>query len=77
MSHHLPASETTIEGKVACSQLTMGVGVDAPGRDHHSMTSPSQQGHSMTNGFSSDNHGRSNGGKFKSTKLQLKDYCNR
>ena len=40
----------------------MGVGVDAPGRDH-SMTSPNNQGHSMTNGFNSDNHSRANGGK--------------
>ena len=41
----------------------MGVGVEAPGRDHHSMTSPNNPGHSMTNGFNSDNHSRSNGGK--------------
>ena len=41
----------------------MGVGVEAPGRDHHSMTSPNHQGHTMTNGFNSDSHGRSNGGR--------------
>ena len=41
----------------------MGVGVEAPGRDHHSMNSKNHQGHSMTNGFNNDNHGRSNGGK--------------
>ena len=43
----------------------MGVGVEAPGRDHHSMTSPTEQGHNMTNGFNSDNHGRNSGGKYK------------
>ena len=43
----------------------MGVGVEAPGRDHHSMTSPTEQSHNMTNGFNSDNHGRNSGGKYK------------
>ena len=51
------------EIKTVFSLLTMGVGVEAPGRDHHSMSSPNQQGRNMTNGFNSDNHGRSSGGK--------------
>jgi len=48
----------------------MGVGVEAPGRDHHSMNTTNHQGHSMTNGFNSDNHGRSNGGDQHTTEKE-------
>ena len=54
-----------IKGEVSLVLPTMGVGVEAPGRDHHSMTSPTEQSHNMTNGFNSDNHGRNSGGKYK------------
>ena len=32
----------------------MGVGVEAPGRDHHSTASSTEQGYNMANGYSSD-----------------------
>ena len=65
MSYKLSALGKESEGKVNLpSLLTMGVGVEAPGRDHHSMSSQNRQGHNMTNGFNTDNHGQSNGGKL-------------
>ena len=39
----------------------MGVGVEAPGRDHHPMTLPqNQQSHNMTNGYNGDHHATGN-----------------
>jgi len=64
LTDKLNASEKESECKAVFPLLTMGVGVEAPGRDHHSMSPPNQQSQNMTNGFTSDNHGQSNGGKI-------------
>ena len=37
----------------------MGVGVEAPGRDHHTMASPTGPVESMSNGYNSEEHRRS------------------
>ena len=45
----------------------MGVGVEAPGRDHQTMASPKEQGHNMTNGYNSDEHRGSTGNNYQGT----------
>ena len=43
LTDKLNASEKESECKAVFPLLTMGVGVEAPGRDHHSMSPPNQQ----------------------------------
>ena len=71
LSGDLSASENKIEdhGADGSPESIMGVGVDAPGRDHHSTASSNGQGHRMTNGYNSEGHNEVTGQNYQGKRI--------